>query len=174
RGMTLPSTEVRLGLFALAAQTIISGASYAVIGYAARHYPPLAVLGIRASLAALLLASVSIALRREGPILPPRGERLTIVLVGIAGIPINQGCLVYGLALTEVSHAALLYALTPVWVALLARLTLGERLGLLGISGVALGLLGTGLVLQARGLSVGEAIGRGPLVGDLWIMAGVA
>ena len=56
----------------------------------------------------------------ESPRLPRR-ELLAMAGLGFLAVPLNQGLFLAGLARTTPGHAALLYALTPVFVFLLAR-----------------------------------------------------
>jgi drug/metabolite transporter (DMT)-like permease len=153
---------------------IIAAGSYPVLSFVARSYPPVGVLALRATLGALLLLGAAVV-RGSAP-WPPRRELWRFVIVGIAGVPINQGFLLYGLQTAQVSHAAILYALTPVFVAITARVWLRERLGRWGTLGVLLSLLGALVVLRSRAAGVptatGPAAGAG-MVGDLAILVGV-
>ncbi len=101
-----------------------------------------------------------------------RKDLLALAALGVVAIPINQGFFLAGLALTTPAHAALLYALTPVFVFLLARVRLGERTTRLELLGVAVAFTGVIVVLAARG---SVALGGSPrmLAGDLLILLAV-
>jgi drug/metabolite transporter (DMT)-like permease len=86
---------------------------------------------------------------------------------------VNQGLFLYGMTLTTPGHAALLYALAPVFVFLLARWRLGERASRLELAGVALALAGVVVVLAGRGAIGGAADAARGLRGDLVVLAAV-
>jgi drug/metabolite transporter (DMT)-like permease len=156
--------------FALVVHMIIAAGSYPVLSFVARAYPPAGVLALRATLGALLLLG-AVVVRGAAP-WPPRREMWRFLLVGVAGVPVNQGFLLYGLQTAQVSHAAILYAMTPVFVAITARLWLRERLGRWGTLGVLLSLLGALVVLKSRAAGTGSGAGTG-ILGDLSILVGV-
>ncbi len=93
-----------------------------------------------------------------------------LAVLGIIAIPLNQGLFLVGLSLTTAGHAALLYALTPIFVFLLARFRLGERASAGKVVGIALAFAGVVVVLGARGLVDSTA---GSLAGDLLVLGGV-
>lgn len=105
----------------------------------------------------------------------PRIERqdwLSFLLLGFIAVPINQGFFLVGLAHTTAGHSALLYALTPIFVFLLARLRLGERATLGKVVGIAFAFAGVVVVLFARNaLAAGAA--RETLYGDLLVLVAV-
>ena len=112
-----------------------------------------------------LLASVALGLLALATRLPvPRVQDLPGIFgLGLIGIGVYQAALTFGQQTLTAGAAALVVALTPVLMALLARLFLGERLTLWGWAGTALGFLGVAL------LAVGEtgavSLGAGvPLV----------
>src|SRR5688572_20885916 len=97
---------------ALVLHMVISAGSYPVLAFVARSYPPTGALALRATLGGLILLLAAV-LRGARP-WPPRADLGRFLVVGVAGVPINQGFLLWGLQTTEISHAAILYALTPV------------------------------------------------------------
>jgi drug/metabolite transporter (DMT)-like permease len=102
----------------------------------------------------------------------PRRDLLGLALLGVVAIPVNQGFFLYGLALTTPGHGALLYALTPIFVFLLARWRLGERATPWKVAGIATAFAGVVVVLFGRGAVGVEGAWRG-LVGDLCILLAV-
>ena len=101
-----------------------------------------------------------------------RDDLLALICLGFIAVPLNQGLFLLGLARSTPGHAALMYALTPVFVFLLARARLTERASLAKIAGIVIAFGGVVVVLMARGLMAYR--GRGsPLVGDLLILAAV-
>jgi drug/metabolite transporter (DMT)-like permease len=73
--------------------------------------------------------------------------------------------------LSTPGHGALLYALAPVFVFLIAWARRSERATLAKVAGIALAFGGTALVLLSRGMLSLDA--RSPLVGDLLILGAV-
>jgi drug/metabolite transporter (DMT)-like permease len=84
-------------------------------------------------------------------------------------VPINQGFFLFGLSRSTPTHAALLYALTPIAVLLLARRLLREERILTKLLGVVVAFAGVVTILLDGGLR-GEA---SLLVGDLFLLTAV-
>src|SRR3990172_9859304 len=80
-----------------------------------------------------------------------RGDLLALAGLGIIAVPLNQGLFLAGLARSTPGHAALLYALTPLFVFLISRARLGERPTAAKLFGIALAFPGVLLLLGARG-----------------------
>lgn len=101
-----------------------------------------------------------------------REDLWPMICLGCIAVPANQGLFLLGLARSTPGHAALLYALTPVFVFVIARARLGERTSLLRLGGIVLAFAGVLVVLLARGVMAvsGHAA---PLVGDLMILVAV-
>jgi drug/metabolite transporter (DMT)-like permease len=123
------------------------------------------------ALARFVLASLCfgvLLLRR--PIRIPGRDLLGLAVLGVVAIPLNQGLFLAGLAHTTPSHAALLYALTPIFVFLLARWRLAEPATLPKLGGIALALAGVLVVFasSATGLAGGAT-----LQGDLLVLLAV-
>jgi drug/metabolite transporter (DMT)-like permease len=96
----------------------------------------------------------------------PRRDLLGLAALGVVAIPINQGFFLAGLAHTTPSHAALLYALTPIFVFLLARWRLAEPATWAKLVGIVLAFAGVVVVLTVRpggapGITEGSLGGKG-------------
>jgi len=102
----------------------------------------------------------------------PRQDLLGLAALGFVAVPLNQGFFLVGLSLSTPGHAALLYALTPIFVFLIARLRLGERATALKLLGIGVAFAGVTIVLLARG-SVALGGSRRMLLGDLLILLAV-
>src|SRR5512134_2737318 len=100
-----------------------------------------------------------------------RRDLLGLGVLGLLAVAVNQYLFLEGLSRSTPGHAALLYALTPVFVFLIARLRLGERATPAKVAGIAIAFAGVAVVLLARGLLVGAGAVLG---GDLLILGGVA
>lgn len=99
----------------------------------------------------------------------PRIERRDIprlLLIGLLAVPLNQGFYLFGLTRSTASHGALLYALTPLFVLLLARRILHERGVWSKLVGIMMAFAGVLVILLERGL----AHEAGALTGDLMLL----
>jgi drug/metabolite transporter (DMT)-like permease len=142
---TAPS-PLRLG--AMIALMIASwSVNFVAAKIALRHVPAVALICLRLELAAVVLAFIyGLAPRRTK--LDRRDIGLFFVL-GILGVIVNQGGFVYGLKYTSVGHSAILIALSPVIVLLLARLAGLEAISRHKAIGIALCFAGA-MVLAAE------------------------
>lgn len=92
-----------------------------------------------------------------------------ILLLGILVIPINQGFFLFGLSRSTASHAALLYALTPLVVLLFARRLFRETNLVAKVTGILVAFAGVAVILLERGLRHEMTV----LGGDLLILIAV-
>lgn len=96
-----------------------------------------------------------------------RRDRMRLLLCAVFGIAINQLFFLKGLSLTYPIHAALLLLTTPILIVFIAAWILKERIGLLKIAGLALGVSGAIVLVMAKD-SLGN--GNNVLLGDLFII----
>lgn len=157
----------RLPYLALLAQVLISALTYLVAKSALASFGPLEVMLLRAAGSAPLFALLLWFM--PAPRLPRRDEWLPIIMLGLLGAPLNQGFFLVGLESSTPSHAALLYALTPLLVFIIAALAGHERPSRIKLLGIALAFAGVLIVLSERGLMQQGAVLRG----DLLIFVGV-
>ena len=136
------------------ATILIWSFSYPVARVGLRHFEPFHLSGLRLVTAALALSVITLA-RRVG--LPERGDRLRVVIAGLVGMTFYLAILYVGLQVVEAASAAILIALTPIFVALLSGPMIGERLTAWGWSGLLLACAGAALVIlgQGGGLDLG-------------------
>jgi drug/metabolite transporter (DMT)-like permease len=83
--------------------------------------------------------------------LPARRDLPGLILTGAVGIAFYNTILNYGLVTTPAGTASFLIASTPIWTALLAIFTLGERLNAWGWTGILISFFGIGLLARERG-----------------------
>jgi drug/metabolite transporter (DMT)-like permease len=102
----------------------------------------------------------------------PRRDLLAMAVLGFIAIPLNQGLFLFGLSLTTPGHAALLYAMTPIFVFVLAILRGEERSSPWKTVGIAVAFAGAAVVLVARGQLSGQG-DSGALLGDLLVLLAV-
>lgn len=158
----------RIHLYGLiGAMTLIWSINYVVAKIALRAFPALLVGPLRAAVAALLLAPIYAWARRRAPRRArwDRRELLTLSVLGIFGITLNQVFFVMGMERTTVAHAALLIATTPVQVMALAALRGQEEITGRKVGGMLAAVAGTAV------LHAGDAESRGAsLPGDLLVL----
>jgi drug/metabolite transporter (DMT)-like permease len=153
---------------AMLLHTVISAGTYLAAKRLLDELPPWEVALARFTLAGLVFA----ALLRRSRVRIARRDWLALAALGFVAIPINQGFFLAGLALSTPAHAALLYALTPIFVFLLARLRLGERATALKLLGIGVAFAGVVVVLTARGAGSLGGSSR-MLAGDLLLLLAV-
>lgn len=152
---------------AIGGVVLIWGANFAVIKTALVDLHPLAFNALRFPLASLALYAFW---RRSGRSLPfDRSDAWTLVGLGILGHVAYQPLFIYGLDHTLAGNSSLLLATVPVWVALMSVALGHERLAAGTWAGIALSLVGIGLVVRGGAASV--AFGRSTLTGDLLTLA---
>jgi drug/metabolite transporter (DMT)-like permease len=94
-----------------------------------------------------------------------------LAALGLLAVAGNQLLFLGGLALSTPGHAALLYALTPVFVFVIGWARGTERARVLKIAGIVLAFAGTLVVLAGRGALAAE--GSRALLGDLMLLGAV-
>lgn len=149
-------------------QSLLSAGTYLAAKRALADLSPFEVALFRFALAGSFYAG----LWRWSGVRIARRDLLALAGLGVLAIPVNQGLFLYGMSLTTPGHGALLYALAPVFVFLLARWRLGERTTARKVAGVALAFAGVVVVLAARG-AIALAAARRGLLGDLLILVAV-
>lgn len=96
-----------------------------------------------------------------------RKDRVRLFFCAVFGIAVNQLFFLKGLSMTYPIHAALLLLITPILIVFIAAWILKERLGLLKVLGLALGISGA-LILILPKEHAGNA--EQVLLGDLFII----
>ena len=158
-------------VLALLAHTLISSGTHLAARTVTTHIPPLTVAVMRmVGTALVFVVIISISKQFAGIRLPPRGDRLRFFLWGFVAGPMNQGFFLVGIERSVASHAALLYALTPVGVYLVSIALRREAWHPKRFVGVTIAFGGVIVLLLERGLAAALA----PLVGDLLLLCAVA
>jgi drug/metabolite transporter (DMT)-like permease len=94
-------------------------------------------------------------------------DRWRLFLCALTGIAINQLFFLKGLSLTYPIHAALLLLITPILIVFIAAWLLQEKLGILKVTGLALGVSGAMVLILAKD-NTGNA--SNALIGDLFVI----
>jgi drug/metabolite transporter (DMT)-like permease len=138
--------------------------NYAVSKVALREFPPLLLIGLRTSFAAVFILPVYFCKRgddREVWKWPEFGRVLALGILGIVG---NQCLWVIGLAHTSVAHAGIVIALSPILVLLFAAMIGQERLTAAKAAGMLLALAGVATLEFEKNKASGAT-----LLGDLLV-----
>jgi drug/metabolite transporter (DMT)-like permease len=126
---------------------VVWGSTYLGIRIAVETIPPFLLAGARFGLAGLVILGVAL-LRQRGRIpFPTRLEWRDMTIIGAALMAGGMGLVALGEQTVPSGIAALLIAMMPLWVAVLGRVFFGERLPRTAIAGVAIGLVGVGILV---------------------------
>jgi drug/metabolite transporter (DMT)-like permease len=150
------------GLIFLLITSVGWGLNWPVIKLVLREWPPLFSRGSAGLAAALGLALIAL-LRRERLSIP-RGVFRRLASAAALNVFAWMGFATLAMVWLKVSEGALLVYTMPIWAMLLAWPILGERPTAKGITALALGVAGVGVLLTARG---GPAVGPDKLPGVL-------
>ena len=138
------------------------GVSFPVLKGLMTVMSPLTLMVARGLVSCLVLA---IARRRTGGWRAPTAEDVPALLAaGLIGFTVNQMFYSWGLHLTTASHSGLIFTITPLFVSGMSQALGHVRLGRLDMLGLALGVMGAGLII---GWPASGAAGGASVLGDL-------
>lgn len=148
-------------------QQLIAGGTHIVAKAVVRDVDAGTVTFIRTVVAALgLLVIVRI---RSGPLRIERRDWWWLALLGFLGVALNQYLYLYGMKFSTAANGALLYAATPVFVLVAARLASGEQITKRKTFGILLAFAGIAIVIFERGVDFSS----GYLFGNALILVAV-
>ena len=142
----------------LATIYLVWGTTYLGIRVGVETVPPFFLSGIRYLLAGGLLFTL-VALR--GGLAggwPSARQWLSAVLTGTGLVAIGNGALSWGEQYLPSGPAAIFIATVPIWMAILGRVFLKERIGLLASIGLAIGLGGLVVLVGPAALKGGDLV----------------
>lgn len=90
-----------------------------------------------------------------------------LALCGLLGVAVNQMLFIKGLTMTTAIHASLLMLCSPILITLLALWILKEKITILKIAGLALGVIGSVLLIAGK-QTAGQP--KDYLTGDIFIV----
>ncbi len=149
---------------------LIWGASFPLAKIVLRDVGPLTYLILRNGLGGALLLAGAGAIG-QGRL--RRADLGMFARLGVLLIGLHQGVQAFGLARTTATNSGWLIAASPLFIALLARIFLGERLRRRQWIGMAGGLLGSFAVVTQGRLGEAAILSSGGL-GDLLVLASAA
>jgi drug/metabolite transporter (DMT)-like permease len=163
-GMRSPHTVAMIeGLFAV----LVWGASFIATKIALAEVSPVTVVWLRFAMGVVVLG-VAVALRKELALVSWRELGLFAAL-GLIGITFHQWLQSTALVTARASTSGWIVATTPIFMALLGRLVLKERLKAPRIAGIALAAAGVVLVVT-RGDPAALLHGQFGAPGDVLIL----
>jgi drug/metabolite transporter (DMT)-like permease len=122
------------------------GSNYAATKYAAWHLPQLPIVAFRFAAGGLLLLLVLRLMEPDSRL--GRKDVLPMAGLGCLGVAVAQTAFTFGVSMTSTANTGLVFATAPVW-GLLLGFALGlERPTRWGVLGVALSILGVGVVFR--------------------------
>lgn len=154
-------TDIQLLVMAL-----IWGANYVSVKFGTEVVAPLAFNGLRVTIAAVVLLAIVAATRG---VWPSRRDAWHLVLLGVLGNGLYQVLFVEGVAHSRAGDAALILAVSPAFIALMGRIRGVERVSPRGVIGIALSIVGIGLVAYGAPQTGGQ---HATLWGDLFCLGG--
>lgn len=153
-------------VLAMAGVNVVWGVAFPITKPALETIPPFTFALLRFGLALALLLPLA---GRQALALLRGPDRRWLALMGLLGFCVAQLAQTQALYLSPASDIALLSTGTPLWIALLAGIWLGERLSRRVMLGFALAIAGLALILwphESTAASTGQR-----LLGDLIFLA---
>ena len=136
--------RIWLGLLVL---YVVWGSTYLGIAVAVETIPPFLMAAIRFGIAGLVLFTWSLLRARSTSILPTRREWRDSIIVGGLLLGGGMGLVAWGEQTIPSGIAAVIIALLPLWIALIGRIALGERLPRLAVVGIVTGFVGVAILV---------------------------
>ncbi len=110
--------------------------------------PPILSLALRFLISGVI--AILLALLMGQHMRLSRNEWIAVVIFGICQNALYLGLNFVAFKTVDASVAVVIASLLPIAVAIASRIFLGERIAMLGIGGLAVGLIGAGILLNAR------------------------
>jgi drug/metabolite transporter (DMT)-like permease len=138
-----------------------------------RHMGPIAITFLPFYITTLLFVPLLLKMRKENPNAPSlsASDWVKFVVAGVAGQVLAQLGMTWGISKSLASNGAILNLLIPVISAVLASLMLQERVTLLRITSLAIGLIGV-LLMSTPDLKQASFGEMRFLTGNLLILCG--
>jgi len=130
---------------------VIWGSTYFGIAVAIRTIPPFLMGSIRFAIAGLILIAFDLLRHPEARRMPTRRQLVDSAIVGGLLLGIGNGFVSFGEKTVPSGIAAILIAMMPLWFALLGWVYLRQRLPRIVVGAIALGFLGTALLVWPAG-----------------------
>lgn len=149
------SAPIWIGLLVL---YVVWGSTYLGIAVAVETIPPFLMAAARFLVAGLILLTWSIARAGRAFVVPTPREWRDGAIIGALLLGGGMGMVAYGEQTIPSGITALLIAMMPVWVAILGRIFLAERLPGLAIVGIVVGFIGVAILIGPSALGGAGAL----------------
>jgi drug/metabolite transporter (DMT)-like permease len=146
----------RAKLYALIGLMTLIWALNFIVAKAMSRYMPLVTLAALRTIVAGLCVLPVFLLKGEGRW--RAADIPVVVILGFCGVALNQGFFVIGLGQTSVAHAAIVAALAPVQVLIIAALRGQERITAMKLAGLAIAFSGVGVLQLSKGTNAGATL----------------
>lgn len=146
---------------------IVWGASFIATKVALRDLNPVTVVWLRFAIGVVILGAIMAA--RKQFYFPKGKDLLYFAVLGFIGITFHQWLQSTGLMTAQASTTAWIIATTPVFMAVLGRIFLGERLGWMQVLGIGLAAAGV-LIVVSKGMLSSLISGNFGTPGDILIL----
>lgn len=160
-------TSARRAEVGLLLLVLLWALNFSVIKIGLEHIPPHGFNALRFPLAALLLAGALLATGRT--LLPERGDRTRIIVLGVVGNFLYQLLFISGIARSRAGNASVLLTTSPIWTAMLTARLGHERVRTAAWAGIAATVVGIAMVVGSG--NAGFRFGTETLAGDLLMVA---
>jgi drug/metabolite transporter (DMT)-like permease len=137
---------------------LVWGSTYLGIAIAVETIPPFLMAAVRFFLAGLILLTWSVAREGRAFVPPTRRELRDSAIVGSLLLGGGMGMVAFGEQTIPSGITALLIATMPVWVAILGRVFLGERLPRAAVFGIVVGFAGVAILVGPSALGGAGAL----------------
>ncbi len=139
---------------------VVWGSTYLGIAIAVETIPPFLMAAARFLVAGIALLGWSVARDGRSFVQPTAREWRDSAVVGALLLGGGMGMVAFGEQTVPSGIAALLIAMMPVWVAILGRIFLGERLPRLAGVGIIVGFIGVAILIGPSAMGGGGALDR--------------
>lgn len=156
-----------MNLLKVAFAVVAWGASFVATKIALRELAPVALVWARFSLGIIVLGLFVLGRRQFRPI--QKRDLAYFLLLGFLGITLHQWLQSNGLVTSQATTTGWIVATTPLFIAVLGRVFLRERIGPAGLAGIILATAGV-LLVVARGDPRAIVVGRLGAPGDALIL----
>ena len=146
---------------------VLWSGNYVAGKIALRTLDPITLTCLRLQLAAFIMLAIYFSRRERQPL--KLGDAWPFLYLGFLGVVVNQGLFTVGLNFTTSDHSAVIIAIGPIIILLLARALKLEALTTAKITGMAISFVGVYLLETEHGSPAHSPL----LVGDMITFGGV-
>ncbi len=145
----MPVTDTLKAHISLFAAQVIYALNYSIAkDLMPNHIGPLALVLLRITGAGLLFWILSLFIKKESL---AKGDLKKMAILALFGVFINQVFFIYGLSLTKPINSAIIMISNPIMVIVFTLIFFKERITILKIGGLLLGIVGAVTLLLFKG-----------------------